>query len=541
MQMEEKIKKYDIQPRNTYNCDEKGFLLGCIKRTKRVFDRRSKKEGKLVGPSQDGNRTWITLLACICQDGTSLPPFLIYPSKAGDIHDTWVGEVDPGKHDARFVGTETGWTNHEVGRKWLEEVFDRFSKGKARNGRDYRLLITDGHSSHVNMAFLEWCEQHRIIVAVFPPHSTHRLQPLDVALFSPLAVYYSQELVKYMANTQGLSRLSKRDFWSLFWPAYQAAFTEKNIESGWKRTGLLPFDPDVVLSELEDKDTIMAEPTEDAETSVALDKPSARELRRLAAKVVGKSTKTLDIEARKLINTMESLQAQVELLQHENKGLREAIRLEKNRRQRGKPLKNVLFDIDDANEAIVYSPAKIERARERKAEMDRFQQDKALQKDAEKAARKQAAQDKKEAAANRKRLREVEKERKRLAAEERKGERELARQIRYEIKQDKDQRARLAREERALAKKTKGKEASKSRPETPPTSPPPPQPTTPEQPHALPRRAPHKLGPVPILAPPTSKPSLSVESPHKVVTPVRVTGRPQRNSRRPAYLDEYEL
>ena len=57
-----------------------------------------------------------------------------------------------------------------------------------------------------------------------------------------------------------------------------------------------------------------------------------------------------------------------------------------------------MFDIDDANEAIVYSPAKIERARERKAEMDRFQQDKALQKDAEKAARKQAAQDKKEAA-----------------------------------------------------------------------------------------------------------------------------------------------
>jgi hypothetical protein len=83
------------------------------------------------------------------QDGTSLPPFLIYPSKAGDIHDTWVGKVGTGKHDARFVGTETSWTNHEVGRKWLEEVFDRFSKGKARNERDYRLLITDGHSSHV--------------------------------------------------------------------------------------------------------------------------------------------------------------------------------------------------------------------------------------------------------------------------------------------------------------------------------------------------------------------------------------------------------
>lgn len=35
----------------------------------------------------------------------------------------------------------------------------------------YRLLITDGHSSHVNMDFLEWCDQHRIIIAVFLPHS----------------------------------------------------------------------------------------------------------------------------------------------------------------------------------------------------------------------------------------------------------------------------------------------------------------------------------------------------------------------------------
>ena len=91
-----------------------------------------------------------------------------------------------------------------------------------------------------------------------------------MALFSPLAVYYSQELVKHMAITQGLSRLSKRDFWSLFWHSYQAAFIKKNIESGWKRTGLLPFDPDVVLSELADKDTIMAESTEDAETLIAL-------------------------------------------------------------------------------------------------------------------------------------------------------------------------------------------------------------------------------------------------------------------------------
>ncbi|KAM4067698.1 DDE superfamily endonuclease, CENP-B-like protein [Hirsutella rhossiliensis] len=35
----EKIEKYDILPCNTYNVDEKGFLLGVINRTKRVFSR----------------------------------------------------------------------------------------------------------------------------------------------------------------------------------------------------------------------------------------------------------------------------------------------------------------------------------------------------------------------------------------------------------------------------------------------------------------------------------------------------------------------
>ncbi|KAF1953258.1 hypothetical protein CC80DRAFT_420573, partial [Byssothecium circinans] len=33
----EKIKEYDIEPRHTYNMDEKGFLIGVIRRSKRIF------------------------------------------------------------------------------------------------------------------------------------------------------------------------------------------------------------------------------------------------------------------------------------------------------------------------------------------------------------------------------------------------------------------------------------------------------------------------------------------------------------------------
>jgi hypothetical protein len=63
----------------------------------------------------------------------------------------------------------------------LKQVFDRHTKKKARSS--YRLLILDGHGSHVTMDFIEYCDKNRILLAVFPPHSTHSLQLLDVVRY----------------------------------------------------------------------------------------------------------------------------------------------------------------------------------------------------------------------------------------------------------------------------------------------------------------------------------------------------------------------
>ena len=35
----QKITQYDIEPGNTYNMDEKGFMIGVLGRSKRVFDK----------------------------------------------------------------------------------------------------------------------------------------------------------------------------------------------------------------------------------------------------------------------------------------------------------------------------------------------------------------------------------------------------------------------------------------------------------------------------------------------------------------------
>ena len=61
-----------------YNMDEKGFLIGYLTKSKRVFTKALLESRKLLGIAQDGNRTWVTVVATICADGTSLSPGLIY-------------------------------------------------------------------------------------------------------------------------------------------------------------------------------------------------------------------------------------------------------------------------------------------------------------------------------------------------------------------------------------------------------------------------------------------------------------------------------
>ena len=89
--------------------------------------------------------------------------------------------------------------------------------------------------------------EHKIFVAVYLPYTTYRLQPLDVSLFSPLAVYYSQELSTFIYESEGLCTVAKRDFFRLFWSAYTRAFTEANILSSFRRTGLLLLDRSLVI------------------------------------------------------------------------------------------------------------------------------------------------------------------------------------------------------------------------------------------------------------------------------------------------------
>lgn len=433
--------------------DEKGFLIGVIRKMRRVFSKEAFDRGRIKGAGQDGNREWITLLASICMDGTWIPPALIYQAVSGDVQDTWVTEVDPEEHQVHFASSATGWTNEDLGFMWLTTIFDRYTKEKARLGRDWRLLMVDGHNSHLNMRFLDWCEAHRILVCAYPSHSTHRLQPLDVSLFGRLAQYYSEGLDNYIYTSFGRRGMSKREFFGIFWPAFERAFTEENIKSGWAKTGIWPHDEERVIRQVEPHQQGSRPGTASSNSSAALSKAQARDVRQLANEVLDIS----DPKHRKLLNTMESIHAQNELLQHENQHLRQAFAEEKKRRQRAKPLFEQLRKDTDGG-AMFFSPMKIQEARDLQAQKESEKQQEDARKVEAKRLRALAKEEKQRGIENRKQQRAIAAEARKVAEAEKRATREEAKQAKEASKQ---LQAELKQHKGNLRKASKGAVAKK--------------------------------------------------------------------------------
>jgi hypothetical protein len=319
--------------------DEKGMMIGKIKKHHRIFSHKSLASGRVLGVNEDGNREWITLMATICADGTWGRPLLIYPSAASALQDTWIQAVDYTQHNVAFSATASGWTNDELGLKWLEN-FEVWSRAKLDNpSRDWRLLIVDGHGSHVTLKFFEKCFQKRIVLAVLPPHATHRLQPLDVGMFRPFAMKYSLCLDQWINDRMGTITFSKREFFTVFWPAFLQSFTEKNINSAWAKAGIFPRNAESIV-QVVDQPTQGSRPsTSHSGTSVV----SIHHYIRVRKKVRFALSGISDEMATMVSDMFEKYMFALSMAEHERDGYKLAAATEKNRRQRSKPAADATF------------------------------------------------------------------------------------------------------------------------------------------------------------------------------------------------------
>jgi hypothetical protein len=231
------VAKYGILVEDIYNFDETGFQMGVIS-TAKVITAAEKDRTVSIQP---GNREWVTAIESINSTGWVLPPMIILK---GVMHQKSWYEAIP--DNWRIGVSENGWTTDELGLTWLKEVFNKHTQD--RTVGTYRLLILDGHGSHVTGAFDQYAKQNSIIVLCMPPHSSHILQPLDVSCFAVLKQRYGRAVEAQMRV--GINHVDKDDFLTLYQEIRPAVFGSGTIQSGFRATGIVPFDPDQVLSEL---------------------------------------------------------------------------------------------------------------------------------------------------------------------------------------------------------------------------------------------------------------------------------------------------
>ena len=232
--------KYGILDEDTYNFDESGFQMGIIYQQKVVTGSERRHRPRAIQP---GNREWVTVIEAVGALGFVVPPFIIY--KGRNHLSGWFDEADI-PPDWVFGVSNNGWTTNALGFEWLKH-FDRHTKARTVGG--YRLLILDGHESHDSMEFTAYCKANNIITLCMPAHSSHLLQPLDVGVFSPLKKAYGRQVEKLMRNQ--INHITKLEFLPCFRAAFSEAITESNVQGGFRGAGLVPFDPDRVLSMLD--------------------------------------------------------------------------------------------------------------------------------------------------------------------------------------------------------------------------------------------------------------------------------------------------
>jgi hypothetical protein len=193
----------------------------------------------IIGAYSD--REQCTVVESVSAAGGHIPPLVII--KGVIIMKKWFAEIPP-KLNNLLVGTlESGYSNDTLFFQWLQH-WEFFS----HSDNEYRMLLMDGFESHLTYSALKFCEQHKIIVFLLPPHTSHFLQPLDVSVFQQWKHHHSRILDQNIRQSVG--PLDKNSFFACLNEIREKTLTERVIKAGFRKCGYFPFRPRVVLEQL---------------------------------------------------------------------------------------------------------------------------------------------------------------------------------------------------------------------------------------------------------------------------------------------------
>lgn len=225
------MKREKFESHRVFNLDETG-ISSTPKMPKLITTKGCHQFGQVVSRERG---ELVTMVGIVSASGNALPPGFVFPRVRFDERKMMAGAT------AESLGMvhKSGWMTSNN----FLNVMKHFVKYSCSSLDNKSLLIMDNHESHISYDAVQYAKDNGVVILTIPPHTSNKLQPLDVSIYGPFKNYFGRQVQSWMIANPGKT-LTIYDLPKLACDSWTSACTPANVKNGFLKTGILPFNPD---------------------------------------------------------------------------------------------------------------------------------------------------------------------------------------------------------------------------------------------------------------------------------------------------------
>lgn len=223
--------KFEFTASEIWNLDETG--LTTVQRLGKIVAQKGIKQVGGITSSERG--VLVTMCIAVNAIGNHVPPMFLFPRKR--FHDHFIRDGPPGCIGA---GNGSGWMTQDEFYIFMQHFVSHVRPNREKPV----LLLLDNHDSHTAYKTVKYAKDNGVVLLSFPPHCSHRLQPLDRSVYGPLKKYMTSAQDAWMRNNPGKS-MTIYDLPGLAREALPLALAPNNVIKGFNCTGIEPFNRNI--------------------------------------------------------------------------------------------------------------------------------------------------------------------------------------------------------------------------------------------------------------------------------------------------------
>ena len=233
--------KFQYPHSHIWNVDESG----CNASISGLAKVLARKDVRSVHAQIPNEREWLSVLTSINAAGSYIPHFFIFKGKRrlkDYIHLYRAGTT--------MAMQDKGYMTSYLFSRWMDHFIEHLHDLQLLSPSNRHLIILDGHKSHLTLEVIQKAKEHGVDMLSLPFHTSHALQPLDVACFKPFKTAFRAYRDKYMMDKHG-GKVEKDTL--AYWVdlALTKALSKSNIMAGFRATGIWPLNLERMQTKME--------------------------------------------------------------------------------------------------------------------------------------------------------------------------------------------------------------------------------------------------------------------------------------------------